>query len=547
MRGVCIRAGGAFVAVGLMLVLGSSAAGQTGPLVFIGNGAHPYEVTEGGGTKTVSIPVTLDEASTMQVSVDWQTQSAWFQRTASDSGFHVDYPAAGGTVVFAPGEKTKTVSVSIFDDGIAEEDESFVVALSNPVGAQIGVPDDFWTHGAVVTIHDDELGAFIGEGGYTLYTDEGDSGTTPFEISLRLNFAGTAPVSVSWETRDAPFSQNTATPDQDYGAESGTVTFDPGETSRMIEVGVIGDTLAEPGERFSVAITDVVGARTGTPWDDWLLGATVEIRDDDPADISIADVTVNEGDTGTTNSTFTLTRSSLGNEKYPNPVTVDWAAEGVAAQAGSDFLAAGGTVTFEGLTATIDVPIVGDTAPEANETFEVKLSNAQNGVIADGVGIGTIVDDDGLPPAGPCIVLSKTSVAISGTASTPSTRRRAESEHLTVTNCGDSAVHLEAGATDATGSAGTWQLTNDSGGGSVCGVGVNVFRADVTLWLSGGQAATPLSTSNAPLVGADGSTPFTLGAAADQELSAGVDLPCVGSVGLGDPMATNITLTALAP
>ena len=150
------------------------------------------------------------------------------------------------------------------------------------------------------------------------------------------------------------------------------------------------------------------------------------------------------------------------------------------------------------------------------------------------------------PPPGPCLVLSTTSVAISGTASTPSTPGRAESEHLTVRNCGDSAVHLNARATDATGSAGTWQLTNDSDGGSVCGVGVNVFRAHVTLWLSG-QAATPLSTSNTPLVGTDGSTPFTLGAAADQELSAGADLPCVGSVGLGDPMTTNVTLTAVAP
>jgi len=151
------------------------------------------------------------------------------------------------------------------------------------------------------------------------------------------------------------------------------------------------------------------------------------------------------------------------------------------------------------------------------------------------------------PPPGPCIVLSKTSVAISGTASTPSTRHRAESEHLTVSNCGDSAVHLNARGTDATGAAGTWQLTNDSSGGSVCGVGVNRFRADVTLWLSGGQAATPLSPSNAPLVGADGTTPFILGAAAAQDFSAGVDLPCVGSVGLGDPMTTNVTLTAVAP
>jgi hypothetical protein len=435
MSGARIRAAGALVAVGLTLVLAPGAAGQNVPLLFIGNGAVPYVVTEGSAS-SVTIPVTLSQASSTQVTVDWHTQSAWFQRTASDSGIHVDYQATGGKVVFAPGERSKTVTVSIFDDAFAEEDESFVVALDNPVGAQIGVPDDFWTHGAVVTIHDNELGAFIGEGGYTLYADEGDSGTTPFQISLRLNFAAAAPVSVDWATGDAPFAQNPATPDQDYQAANGTVVFAPGETSKTIEVGIIGDTLHEPGEQFGVSITDVVGAQKGLPWDDSFLPARVEIRDDDPE------------------------------------------------------------------------------AP---------------------------------PPGGPCIVLSTTSVAISGTASTPSTPRHAESEHLTVHNCGDSAAHLNAHGTDATGTAGSWELRRDTSSTSVCDLGVNVFRADLTLWLSGGSAATALSKADAPVVGADGSTPFALGPAADQELSTGVDLPCAGSVGLGDPMTTNVTLTAVAP
>jgi Calx-beta domain len=433
MSGLTTRGARALVALGVMLVLASGAAAQSAPLVFIGNGAVPYVVTEGGAT-TVSVPVTLNQASSGQVTVDWHTQSAWFQRTASDSGSHVDYQATGGKVVFAPGERSKTVTVSIFDDAFAEEDESFVVALDNPVGAQIGVPDDFWTHGAVVTIHDNELGAFIGEGGYTLYADEGDSGTTPFQISLRLNFAAAAPVSVDWATGDAPFAEDPATPDQDYQAANGTVVFAPGETSKTIEVGIIGDTLHEPGEQFGVSITDVVGAQKGLPWDDSFLPARVEIRDDDPE------------------------------------------------------------------------------AP---------------------------------PPGGPCIVLSTASVAISGTASTPSTPRHADSEHLTAHNCGDSAVHLDAHGTDASGTAGSWELTSSPG--SVCNLGVNVFRAQVTLFLAAAQAATGLAKTDTPLVGADATTPFTLGAAADQELSIGADLPCEGSVGLGDPMTTNVTLTAVAP
>src|SRR5262249_8201361 len=336
-----------------------SAGGQNGPLVFIGNGATPHVVTEGSAS-SVTIPVTLSEPSSTQVTVDWHTQSAWFQHTASDSGFHVDYQAAGGTVVFAPGETSKTVTVSSFDDAIAEQDESFVVALSNPVGADIGVPADFWTHGAVVTIHDNELGVFIGEGGYVLPAPEGDSGTTPFEVPVTLNFASASPVTVDWATGDAPVNdpRDAATADQDYQAATGTLTFAPGEIEKTVAIQIIGDTLSEsPEEEFRVSLTDVQGAQIGVPWDDFAGAATIGIQDDDPADISIDDVTVTEGDAGTTNATFTLTRSSFGNDRYPNPVTVDWVAEGVTAQAGSDFVASSGTVTFGGLTETIDVPV----------------------------------------------------------------------------------------------------------------------------------------------------------------------------------------------
>jgi len=155
------------------------------------------------------------------------------------------------------------------------------------------------------------------------------------------------------------------------------------------------------------------------------------------------------------------------------------------------------------------------------------------------------------PPPGPCIVLSGTAVDIGGTASTPSTRRTAESERVTVRNCGDAAVKLAARGTDATGTAGSWRLTNDSSGGpgdSPCELGANVFRADVTLWLSGGPSvSTALSTRDTLLEGPNAGAPFSLGAAANEEFSVGVDLPCAGSVGLGEPMTTDLTLTALSP
>jgi hypothetical protein len=122
---------------------------------------------------------------------------------------------------------------------------------------------------------------------------------------------------------------------------------------------------------------------------------------------------------------------------------------------------------------------------------------------------------------------------------------------MTVTNCGGAAVHLDARGTDATGFGATWRLTNASSGGAIdstCELGLNLFRADVMLWLPNDAGmGTLLTTQDRPLLGADGVTPFTLPAAAAQEFSPEVELPCDGSANLGDPMTMTINLTAVAP
>ena len=152
------------------------------------------------------------------------------------------------------------------------------------------------------------------------------------------------------------------------------------------------------------------------------------------------------------------------------------------------------------------------------------------------------------PPPGACITLSETSVSVAGGASTPSHRSLfgTDPDRLTVTNCGTSPVHLAARGTDANGTAGTWQLV-DSGTGSVCELGVNLFHAGLALLLPAGGVGIGLETRDRLLVGGDGATPFTLAAAAAQDISPSVEMPCVGSIGLGDPMTFNVTVTAVAP
>jgi CSLREA domain-containing protein len=113
--------------------------------------------------------------------------------------------------------------------------------------------------------------------------------------------------------------------------------------------------------------------------------------------LSINNVSANEGNSGTTPFVFTVTLSAAS----ASAVTVAFATADGTATAGSDYTATSGTLTFNpGVTTqTITVSVIGDTIPEPNETFLVNLSGATNATIAVAQGIGTIVNDDAVPPA----------------------------------------------------------------------------------------------------------------------------------------------------
>jgi chitodextrinase len=84
---------------------------------------------------------------------------------------------------------------------------------------------------------------------------EGNAGTTPLTFTVTLSQAATGPVTVHYATADG-----TATAGSDYTAGSGTVTFAAGEISKVISVSIIGDTLVEANETFSVALSAASGA-----------------------------------------------------------------------------------------------------------------------------------------------------------------------------------------------------------------------------------------------------------------------------------------------
>jgi probable HAF family extracellular repeat protein len=108
--------------------------------------------------------------------------------------------------------------------------------------------------------------------------------------------------------------------------------------------------------------------------------------------VSIGDVTVFEGNTGTWNAGFLLTISPMTS----SPVTVSYSTANGTALAGSDFNAASGTVTIPAgrTTWAVYATVRSDRKKEPDEVFYMNLSNANGATIAESRGVGTIRNDD---------------------------------------------------------------------------------------------------------------------------------------------------------
>jgi len=338
----------------------------SGPTLSIGD----KSIVEGNtGTQNLVFTVTLSQASTQPVTVNFATANG-----AATAG--TDYTTTNGTLTFAAGETTKTISVPIAGDTAVEPHETFTVTLSNP---STGVSLD--KNVAIGTITNDDGAVNMSITDATV--NEGNTGTTTATFTVTLSAAAAQNVTVNFAT-----AAGTAIAGTDFVANTGMLTFQPGETSKTITVTINGDTLDEANESFSVVLTGV--SSNATLQDDTGAGSITD--DDAPPTISIADQFVAEGNTGTKTLTFTVTLSAASGL----PVTVNYATTGGTATSGTDFVAANGQVTIPaGQTSmTFTVTINGDTTVESNETFTVTLTNPTNATFADATATGTITDDD---------------------------------------------------------------------------------------------------------------------------------------------------------
>ncbi|HEY3569843.1 MAG TPA: ExeM/NucH family extracellular endonuclease [Thermoanaerobaculia bacterium] len=216
--------------------------------------------------------------------------------------------------------------------------------------------------------------------------NEGNAGTTSFTFTVSLS----APAGPGGVTFDIATADGTATQPSDYTQKSLTAqTIPAGSSTYSFTVLVNGDTTPETNETFFVNVTNVTGA-TVTDGQ----GQGTIVNDDAAPNLTINDVTLNEGDSGTTTFTFTV---SLSAPAPAGGVTFDIAtADGTATQPGdyTQKTLTSQTIPAGSSTYTFDVLVNGDTTPETDETFFVNVTNVTNAIVTDGQGLGTIVNDD---------------------------------------------------------------------------------------------------------------------------------------------------------
>ena len=206
------------------------------PAVSIGDAS----VAEGEtGTAAATFSLSLSAPSGREVKVGAATADG----TATAGA---DYVAGTWTIVFPPGDTAATLSVAVRGDRVWEGDETFAVVLTSPVNATLA-----GTQGVGTILDDDPQGLSIAE----VDVVEPVSGTRNAVFTVTLSPASASTVTVGYAT-----TASSATAGSDYDDATGTLTFDPGVSTRPLTVAIRADAVAEPVETFRVDLSGATGA-----------------------------------------------------------------------------------------------------------------------------------------------------------------------------------------------------------------------------------------------------------------------------------------------
>lgn len=335
-----------------------------GTIANVGGSAPSFSVnnasvSEGG---TLTFTVSMNTSSGVMHNIAYATSN-------SSASAGSDYVGKSGTLSFAPGETSKTVTVSTIEDTLFENNETLHLGLSNADnGATIG---DAQGNGTIN--NDDSAPGFA-----VSNTSVSEGGNLAFTVSLSAASANSH--NVSYAT-----ANSSAVAGSDYTAKSGTLSFTPGQTSKNVTVSTLEEGIYENDETMRLDLSNATGSATITDSQ-----GTGTINNDDAAPgFAINNVTKVEGQ----NLTFTIAKTGSTAKTH----SVNYATANSSASAGSDYVAKSGTATFTPNQSSKTITIVGvqDSDVEPTETFQVNLTSPTAGaVVSDSQGIGSITNDD---------------------------------------------------------------------------------------------------------------------------------------------------------
>ena len=337
-----------------------------------------------------------------------------------------DYTTTAGTLTFADGETSKTVNVTILNDTEIDPGESFTFVISNAQGgATLGT-----TTSTTVNIVDDEQPGTLAFSQATASVNEDDGTLT---ITVVRTGGSDGAVTVNYAT-----SNGSATAGDDYTANSGTLTFADGETSKDIELQIIDDISIESNETLTVTLSSPSGgASLGTPA---VMTVTI-IEDDVPGTLAFSAGTASISEDGGS-VTLVVSRTS-GNDGI---VTIDYSTADGTAIAGQDYTSKSGTLTFgNGVTTQeVTIDVLDNVVINEDKTFTVNLSNVGGGATA-----GT--------PASVTVTILENDVELLFDPSSITVNENAGTASLNVKRIGDadSAVQVDFATADGTAIAGS--------------------------------------------------------------------------------------------
>ncbi len=328
------------------------------------------------GTTGFVFTVTLDGPVQGGVTVDYATTNG----TATAGS---DYVATSGTLAFAGSmAASQTVTVTVGGDDVVEDDETFMVVLTNVSHPDVTLADAI---GDGTLQNDDSASLAIND---PTVVEGADGTTTNLIFTVTLSGDVDGGFAVPFQTADG-----SATAGEDYTSTAGNLSFDGfNEESETVTVTILGDDEVEADETLAVQL--------GAPSKGGVLvpdpTGVGNIANDDTAILSIDDPTVIEGDDGTTTDlVFTVTLSGALDHGF----TVSFQTADGSASAGEDYTATSGDLAFDGTdgeTEIVTVTVTGDDVVEADETVRLQLGTPSDGdvVLPDPIGVGSLENDD---------------------------------------------------------------------------------------------------------------------------------------------------------